>query len=363
MKEEKNKKNILKTDFSIGGVSLRLKAVLAQNLSVMLRSGLTITEAFDILIDQFSGRLKNIISNIKESVLAGNSLWVAFSKHPKIFSNIFINTIKAGETAGNLEENLGYLAKQLNKQREIKEKIKAAIFYPAIILALSIVLGLVLAFVILPKITPILLGLKVELPLSTRMLIFMADIIEQHGTIILIVLAGSIIFSIWLIKQKFIKPFSHRLFFYLPIVKKVVINKNLAELSRNLGMLLKSGLSFDQALEITANTVNNYHYKKVLKKINSRVSQGDKFSDNLKIYKNYFPKLYVGLITVGERSGNLEEEFLNLADIYEVEVDNTIKTLSTAIEPFLLIIIGIIVGGLALSIITPIYKVTGNIYR
>jgi type II secretory pathway component PulF len=255
------------------------------------------------------------------------------------------------------------VAKQLTKEKELIDKIKGAMFYPLIILVLGLVIGLALAFFVLPKITPIFTALKVDLPITTRFLIWFSGLIQNYGFILLAILVGFIIFAIWLARQKFFKPVSHFLFLHLPIISKLSRYKNLSQFCRTLGTLLRSGLSLDEALQITENTVSNYYYKKSIAEVGRRISRGGTLSENLTEYSEYFPRLTIGMIRVGEKSGSLEEEFFNLANIYETEVDNTAKTLSTAVEPILLIIIGVIVGGLALSIITPIYKITGSVYR
>jgi len=363
---KKNKNSILSSNVSfsfLGRISLRDKTMLASNLAIMLKSGLAITESLDILVDQSTGKFRRIIQSISQSVMAGNSLSSSFAKFPKIFSAFFINAIQAGESSGNLENNLSNVAKQLTKEKELIDKIKGAMFYPLIILILAFVIGIALAFFVLPKITPIFTALKVDLPITTRFLIWFSDLIQNYGFIMIAILVGFIIFAIWLTRQKFFKPVSHFLFLRLPIISKLSRYKNISQFCRTLGTLLRSGLSLDEALQITEKTVSNYYYKKSIAEIGGRISQGGTLSENLAEYSKYFPRLAISMIRVGEKSGSLEEEFFNLANIYETEVDNTAKTLSTAVEPILLIIIGVIVGGLALSIITPIYKITGSVYR
>jgi len=137
----------------------------------------------------------------------------------------------------------------------------------------------------------------------------------------------------------------------------------MASFCQNMGLLLASGLSIDDCLKISAETLDNYYYKMTLERVRKQVSEGSRLADNFENQANYFPPLVVGMVRVGEKSGNLEKQFLNLAGIYQTEVDNAVKNLSAVLEPVLLVVIGLAVGGLALSIITPIYKITGNVYR
>jgi len=329
----------------------------------MLKSGLTITEAFDTLSDQASGRFKKVTRSLMESVAVGNSLASSYARFPKLFSPFLISIIKAGESSGTLEGNLENIAERLTREQELSEKIKSAMLYPIIVLVLSFILGLGLAFFILPKITPIFKGLKIDLPASTRFLIWFSALIEKHGLVLLAALAGAVIFLTWLCRQKFSKPVLHFLFLRLPIISRLSRHKNVAQFSHTLGMLLKSGLNIDEALAITGETLSNYYYKKSLIKIRQEVGQGGTISASLDAFPAYYPKMATSLIRVGEKSGRLEEELFNLSRIYGAEVESASRNLTSAVEPLMLIMIGVVVGGLALSIITPIYKITGNVYR
>ena len=207
------------------------------------------------------------------------------------------------------------------------------------------------------------MGLKAELPLATRILISLAGFTGNYGGYLFGFLIFLVIFFIWLLRQKFIKPLTHFLILRTPILNSLSRSRNLAVFSRTLGTMLKSGLSIDEALHITAETVHNYHFQVSLEQIRERVNKGNKLADSLKDYTKYYPKMAVSLLGVGEKSGNLEEELFNIAGIYEKRVDTATQRLAVAIEPLLLIIVGFVVGWLALAIISPIYQITGNIYR
>ncbi|MCK5510123.1 type II secretion system F family protein, partial [Candidatus Parcubacteria bacterium] len=359
----KKSRNILNLEISFGRIGLREKALFANNLAIMLKSGLSISEAFDILENQTEGKFKKIIKKISKNINSGNPLSKALKFYPKIFSEFFLSSIMAGETAGTLDENLKSVGAHYDKQKDLLEKIRAACAYPLIILFLSFLIGLLLTFWVLPKITSVFSGLDVELPASTRFLIWLANSVEFYGAQILLVLFFLMIFLIWLAKQKFIKPITHYIFLHFPIFSNLVRVKNLALFFRTLAVLLRSGISIDESLAIAGNTLGNYYYKESAKKIIHEINQGKKLSEALRSQAEYYPKLAAGLVMVGERSGNLEEEFFNIAEIYEREAESRANNLSSAVEPILLIIIGFVVGGLALSIITPIYTVTGGIYK
>jgi len=357
------KKSVLDFEISIGGVNAEQKAILARHLSVMLKSGLTIVEAIEITSEQISGKLKRVLRGLLKALQSGQSLADAMARYPKTFSEMFINIVKAGEKSGTLEENLTNLAEQLEKDRELRAKIKGAMLYPTVVLIAAFGLGLAMAFFVLPKITPLFEGLKMDLPFTTRWLISFSHIIRENTLALFGGIIGVIGFLLWLIKRKFSQPATHWLLLKLPLIGKIVYQTNLARFCRSLGTLLKSGLNIDEAIEITSKTVTNYYYKKALTQVSCTVKKGTKLSEQLEQYPKLFPKLTTRMISVGEKSGKLEESLLFLAHFYEVEVDNTTKSLSTAIEPALLIFIGLVVAFLALSIITPIYKITGNVRR
>lgn len=361
MKKNKKKKSILEASVSIGSTNLTQRALFARNLSVMLQSGLTIGEALEIAADSAQGKFKKILNNVAKAVKSGQSLSSSLSRYPKVFSGFFIGATLAGESSGTLEENLQNVATQTEKENELFSKVKGAMLYPIVVLVAAFILGIGMAFFVLPKITPLFEGLKMDLPATTRALIWSSHILQDYGLYAGIGLFVLIVFLVWLIRQRFIKPLTHGIFLKMPVVKKISRNANIARFCRSLGMLLKSGLNIDEALEITRTTLSNYYYKRSLAGIAGRITKGTKLSLALSEHQALFPIMVTRMIKVGEKSGKLEETLLYLANYYEVEVDNATKSLSTAIEPILLIVIGLVVGFLALSIITPIYNISGGI--
>lgn len=358
---QKKNKSVLEFEFNIKGVTVTQKLVFAQYLAVMLKSGLTISESLEIIVDQANGKFKKIVEKILFSIRSGNTLSSSLKKYPKVFSNLFVSATYAGEASGTLDENLNNIAKQLKEEKELVSKLKSAMVYPVIVLVATFFLGLAMAFLVLPKIVPLFEGLDMDLPWTTEVLISFSHAVEDHGWLIMGVVIF-LIFSIsWLVRQKFSQPLTHLLILKTPIVRHISKNANLARFCNTLGTLLKSGLNIDEALAITRDTLGNYYYRQTLAVVTERIGRGTRLSDNLEKYEKYYPRLVTSMVRVGEKSGNLEESLFYLAEFYSVEVDNSTKALSTAIEPILLIGIGLAVGGMAISIITPIYQITGNI--
>ncbi len=359
--EQVQSSNFLQGDISIGKVSLEQKMLFAKYCSVMLSSGLTIVESVRVAQEQASGKLKKVLKKILHTIESGKPLSSALERYPKIFSDLFVNMVKVGEQSGTLEENFEYINEQLKKEKDLKAKIKGALMYPVLVLVASVVLGFSFAYFILPELSGFFKGLNIELPLSTRILLWMSDVMDQYGLFVLIGCFAILFLGGWLLKQSFVHPITHWLWLRLPIVKVMVRNTNVINTTRTLGILLKSGLTIDNALVITTNTVSNFYYKKALLEISEHVKRGAHISEHLKKHEDVFPKIVSRLILVGEKTGKLEENSLYLSDFFEDELDEKTKSLTTSLEPIMLILIGIIVAVLAISIITPIYEITGSI--
>jgi type II secretory pathway component PulF len=349
------------TTIAIGGVGLTQKAIVAKHLAVMLKSGLSITEALDVARDSAEGKLKRVLGDVLKSVESGHPLSSALAQYPEAFSGFFVNATYAGETSGTLAESLENIAEQLEKEKELAAKVRGAMVYPLIVLTAAVILGAILSFVVLPKITPLFEGLKAELPLSTRILIRFSRFMERYGFSIMVGGAGTIIVMSWLLRQSFVKPITHWLFLHTPIMKGMIQSANLARSCRTLGMLLKSGVTIDSALIITADTTRNYYYRRALNSVSHDVGRGAKLSESLNQFAELFPLLVTRMVRVGEESGRYEETLFYLANFYEVEVDASAKALSASLEPILLLAMGLGVGFLAISIITPIYDITGRL--
>lgn len=353
----------LKKELHLGKVSLSQKANFAKHLAVMLQSGVTIVIALQIIADSAQGKLKKVAQGVYVSVKNGQSLATSLSRYPDVFPKFMISSVYAGETSGTLVENLENVADQLKKEKELADKIKGAILYPTIILIAAFVLGTAVSIFILPKIVPLFEGLQIELPFTTRTLIAFSKLMQSYGIFIVPGTVIFIIFFLWFIKREFMHPITHWIILKCPIVKVIARQSNLARFCRTLGMLLRSGLTIDEALTVTKETVGNYYYKKSLRDIQLRIGKGLTLTQNLEHYEHLFPLMVVRMVRVGEESGNLESTLIYVADFYEGEVDVATKALSTTIEPVLLLCIGFLVGFLALSIISPIYNITGGVSR
>ena len=346
----------------LGGVGGLEKLIFTKHFSVMLKSGVDIIEALEALKKQSSSfKLKKILQEIISSVSSGQKFSDSLAKYPKIFSDFYVNTIRAGEAGGTLDKNLEYLAEQMNKDYDLKRKIKNAMAYPTIVLVATVVIALSLAIFILPKITKLFKAFTVPLPLTTRILLWLADFLGEHGFLVIIGLIFLILSIRWFSRLKSVKPYLDRTFLRLPIAGQIIQNINLSRFSRALGSLLKSGLPITAALKVTAKTLDNASYQKNLMEIEKEIQKGAALASLLEKRKKFFPVTVSQMVATGEATGKLEGTLFYLAEFYEAETDGAIKNLATLIEPILLIFIGLLVGGVALAIISPIYQITGQL--
>jgi type IV pilus assembly protein PilC len=357
---EKKKKG-LSMEINIGGVKHGDIMLFTKHLSVALKSGLTMIEALDMLSEEASGKMKKVLISIMQVIQSGRPLNEALAQYPKYFTTVYVSLVKTGEVSGTVEENLEHLAEQLRKQHEMRQKVKSAMMYPMMILFATVGLGLSVATFVLPKIVPLFSTLDVELPASTRLLIWIADLFTNYGFWIFVATVAGFMFTGWLIKRKFMYPLVHKLYIKMPVIGPIVVAINLESFTRTFGTLLSSGVPLDDSLNITVEATENYIYKKAIATFIGEVQKGNSLGDALGFYPKLFPTITSRMIGMGEQTGNLDESLAYLSEYYEGEVDSAVKNLSTVLEPLLLIGIGVMVGFVAISILGPIYKITGNL--
>jgi len=354
--KEKKKKKIRIPFF--GKVSLFDKLLFAKHLRMMIKSGVPLREAIlEIQKESASKKFRAILKKVIEDLDNGESLSRSLSGYPYVFDDLFVNLIKIGESSGTLEKTLGYLVQQLERTYDLRKKITSAMLYPALILIATFVLIGILAFFVFPKLIPLFEGFNIELPLPTRILLWFIKTMKVYGFL----LVGLVVFFVslffFLSRLRPIKLVNHRIILGLPIIGKFTRNVNLAYFARTLGTLVKSGVPIVEALDITANTLNNLVYQRYLKKSISRIQRGEEVVSFLRDNPKLFPPIFSRTVSAGEKTGRLEESLFFLAEFYEKEIDNAAKNLSQILEPILLIIIGTIIGFIAVSIIMPIYKI------
>jgi type II secretory pathway component PulF len=334
---------------------------LVRNLSATIRAGLNIIEALDILIaDASKNIMRKILSQAKFNLQKGQPLSATFIQYKKHFPPVFIGMIKAGEASGRLDESLDKLNSYITKEYNLVRKVKSAMAYPVILLVASIGVVSMLLFFVLPRLAKSFQMSKVELPLVTKIVIGVSDFFTYSIVLDLAVLVALIWFFTYFRKTKTGKVFFLKVLFKIPVVRDLIKKVALVRMTRTLGGLISSGISIIEALDLTAEAVGNERYKKIILESREQVKSGVSVSKTLSDHHDLFPKLLINMMIVGERTGTLERVLGTFSDFYEEEVDNTVKDLTTFLEPILLLFMGLVIGVIALSILLPIYQLVGK---
>lgn len=346
-------------------VTLLDELLFTKHLSLMIKSGIPLAEAVASIKDQTEKEVfKKVLEGVLKQLLNGQSLEKSLEKYPKVFDPLYLSLIRVGEESGELEKNLDYLAIQLKKDYDFRKKVQGALLYPAIVFSATAIVGFSVSFFLLPQLATLFESLGSHLPLSTRILLFIANSMKSYGIFIVITVVALIIGFRVLIETAFFKPIWHKLLLKTPIVGPFMQSVQLAQFCRNLGTMLKSGLPIDQALDIEYDATVNLVFKEYVNKIKTSVSKGQLIEAILETAKyKYIPPIVAKMVGVGEKSGKLDETLLYLGDFFEEEVDDTTKNLASILEPILLLVIGLAVAFVAMAIISPIYDLTNSIKR
>jgi len=335
------------------------KIFFTQNLQVMVKAGLSVSIALKTLAQQTTNKAFQIILiDLHQRVDKGDSLADSLALYPKVFPELFVNMVKAGEKSGKLEDVLLQLTTQLRKSHALIAKVRGALTYPIIVITAMIGIGIAMITLVIPKITGIFEEVNATLPLPTRILIAISDFAVAHGLILAgLSIAMAIIFVrlIHIPRGRFIW---HGLLLSLPILAPILRKINLAKFARTFSSLIKTDIPVVQAFQITASTLGNSHYRAAVESAAERVKKGVQIATILKEYDKLFPPLIVQMVLVGEETGTIDTILEELAAFYEDDVDRTMSNLTTILEPVLILILGLGVGALAVSIIMPIYSLT-----
>lgn len=340
-------------------LSIQEKINFARHLAIVIKAGLPLIEGLKIIRNQLRSKtLAEIVDVLIADVDKGQSLADGLESHRHVFGDFFINIIRVGETSGTLAQNLIYLAEELKKAKDLKAKIRSAMIYPMVILVATVAITAFLTFVVFPKIIPVFSGLNIKLPATTRILIEVLEFSKAQGWKVILGLAVFLTGFKFLFRVPAVKYFFDRAVFLVPVVSSLVINVNMANFTRILGLLLKSGIRIVEAVTITSSTFRNLVYQRALFNANEQIRRGQQLAEYLEAQEKFFPLLLSGMIKIGENTGNLEDNLFYLSEYYTEEVDNKIHLLTTLLEPLMLLLMGLFVGFVAVSIILPIYSIS-----
>jgi len=337
--------------------------VFSRQLATMVAAGIPLVQGLDILKEQVENKgFRDVVRDLGEKIEAGDSLSDALSRHPRIFSNLFVSMIRAGESSGTLDEILDRLASYLEKSASLRRKVTSALVYPIAVTVMAILISLVLVLKVIPGFKDIFTTLGADLPLPTMLLIGLSDIVRQY---FLLVSAGLVV--LFLVISAYKKTPSGTLLFdrfklqmlvFGPLFKKVSVSK----FTRTLSTLVRSGVPILNALEIVGKTADNKVVEGAVDEVRSSVREGESIAEPLSRHK-VFPPMVVRMISVGEETGKLEDMLSKIADFYDEQVDAAVAGLTSLIEPLIIAFLGIVIGAIVIAMFLPILRLTDVVSR
>lgn len=331
-----------------------------RQLSTMITAGLPITDALLILRTQASPAMSKVVSSLLLDVEGGSSLADALGKHPKVFSGVYVSIVRAGETGGVLDEVLARLADNLEKEKEFKSKVKGALIYPAIVIIGMFAVAAIMMIFVIPKLTSLYQEFEAELPVATQILISLSSLATRFWFISLAVLVlGAWGFNFFR-KSTAGRRKIDQLILRLPIIGPLNRQIILTEFTRTLGLLVGAGISILEALNVVAEAVGNVVISDGIHSAASQVEKGFPVAYALSQQGEIFPPMLYQMLSVGEETGKLDEVLAKISHVFEVESEEQVKALTAAIEPLIMIVLGVGVGFLVIAIILPIYNLTSQ---
>ncbi|KKS16130.1 MAG: Type II secretion system F domain protein [Parcubacteria group bacterium GW2011_GWB1_41_6] len=342
-------------------VPIAEKMMFSRNLSVMIKAGLSLSRAMDALSRQTkTKKFQTVLKDVSAEIKKGQNLAVSFGRYPKIFPPIFTAMVKAGEKSGQLAEALDLTSSQLGRELFVRKKIKGALMYPLVIVLAMAGIGLMMMIFVVPTLVQTLEELEVELPASTRFIIFISSSFGHAGVFLVIFLAGVFFLFFWLLKTASGRKVLDIILLKMPLMGPLVKKINAARTSRTLSSLLSAGVDIVGALNVTEEVLQNHKFKEVLAKAQKEIQKGASLFSIFEQAENLFPPLVKEVVAVGEETGTLSDMFLRLAVFFEEEVSDITKNLTVLVEPLLMVVIGAVVGFFAVSMIQPIYSMVGS---
>jgi len=339
-------------------VSLKEKLFFTKNLAVMIKTGVSLPRAFEVLSKQSKAKnLKTALQKISERIIKGENLSNALGSFPKIFPKIYQETLKVGEETGKIEESLNVLALQMEREYSLKSDVKTAMAYPLIVLILALLIGILMFLFIVPKMQDAFRELEIELPFITRFLLSFSSFLISNLILFILILLVLIIVSTYFLKSKIGKRLKDSLILKIPLISKITKQVNSALVLRTLSSLLGAGVPIVRSLEVAAGSLKNSYFQESLIEASIVIEKGKKLSKALEPYQNLYLPMVLEMIKVGEETGETPKVLGKLADFYEKEVTATTKKLSSIIEPFLIVIIGGAVGFFAIAMLRPIFSI------
>jgi type IV pilus assembly protein PilC len=332
-------------------------AMFSRQLATMLAAGIPLVQAFEIVgVGHEKPSMQKLILNIKADIESGTSLHEALAKHPLYFDDLYVNLVEAGEQAGALENLLDKVATYKEKTEALKKKIKKALFYPAAVLAVAVIVTLILLIFVIPQFEALFKGFGADLPAFTRMVINLSQFVQDKGWMIALVIGGGVFaFGYFHKRSRAVRHFIDRTLLRIPVLGPILTKAAIARFARTLSTMFAAGVPLVEAMESVAGATGNIVYEQATLRMKDEVATGLRLQRAME-NSGLFPNMVIQMIAVGEESGSLDEMAAKVADFYELEVDTAVDSMASLLEPLIMVILGILVGGLVVAMYLPIFK-------
>ena len=332
-------------------------AIFARQLATMLAAGIPLVQAFEIVGNgNDKPAMQKLILDIKADVEGGTSLHEALAKHPLYFDDLFVNLVEAGEQAGALESLLDKVATYKEKTEALKKKVKKALFYPAAVLAVAVIVTVVLLVFVIPEFESLYKGFGADLPAFTQFVISVSRFVQHDGVFLLMVFIG-VFWAFFYFKKRSraMREFLDRASLKIPVIGPILNKAAIARYARTLSTMFSAGVPLVEALDSVAGATGNIVYENAVLRMRDEVATGQRLQRSME-NTGLFPNMVNQMIAVGEESGSLDEMSAKVATFYEAEVDNAVDAMSSLLEPLIMVILGVLVGGLVIAMYLPIFK-------
>jgi type IV pilus assembly protein PilC len=342
---------------SEGKVTAEDIAIFSRQLATMLTAGIPMVQSFEIIgVGHDKPAMQKLVLAIKQDIETGNALHQALGKHPLYFDDLYTNLVEAGEHAGALETVLDKIATYKEKTEALKKKIKKALFYPAAVLAVAVIVTVILLLFVIPQFESLFKGFGADLPAFTQMVIDLSRWMQDNGWMVLIVFGAAVFgFGYFYKRSRPMRQFLDKMSLQIPVIGPILKKAAIARFARTLATMFGAGVPLVEAMKSVAGATGNIVYHDAVMRMRDEISTGMRMQRAME-NTGLFPNMVVQMIAVGEESGSLDEMAAKVADFYEADVDAAVDGLSSLLEPLIMVILGVLVGGLVIAMYLPIFK-------
>ena len=359
--EDGSKKSLMSMTFFDKGVAMKDVVIMSRQLSTLFEAQVSALKAFSLLATNTESKaLVAVLNTVYTDIQSGVTISGALARHPEVFSNFYVNMVKAGEESGKLIQTFSYLADYLDRQYQLTSKTKNALVYPAFVIGVFVLVMVMMFVFIIPRLAVIIQESGQDIPNSTKLVIWISDILINYGIFLLLALVVFVIYVIRLTKTQLGKKYIDRLKITAPVMKNIYTKLYLSRMSDNMDTMLSSGIPIIRAIELTGAVVGNKVYEDIMLDSAEAVKAGSSFSDALARHPE-IPQIMSQMVRVGEETGSMGNILKTLGHFYAREVNEAVDTLVGLIEPLMIVGLGIGVGLLLTSVLMPIYNITGGI--